>query len=103
MRRLAEEIIKKGKVCLAAYEDTGLTPEQIKEMDRLYAEKCEEVVALKKQIEREKTAKMYVLGGDKPGVPEEVLCPKCEHFFGYKNNFKKSNYCPNCGQKMKWD
>jgi hypothetical protein len=28
---------------LAAYEDTDLTPEQIKEMDRLYREKCEEL------------------------------------------------------------
>lgn len=32
---------------LKAYEDTGLTPEQIIEMDRLYAEKCREVAMLK--------------------------------------------------------
>lgn len=32
---------------LKAYEDTGLSPEQIVEMDNLYAEKCREVAALK--------------------------------------------------------
>lgn len=28
---------------LAAYEDTGLDPEQIRELDELYAEKCKEL------------------------------------------------------------
>lgn len=32
---------------LAAYEDTGITPEQVHEMDRIYAEKCREVAGLK--------------------------------------------------------
>lgn len=32
---------------LKAYEDTGLSPEQLVEMDNLYAEKCREVAALK--------------------------------------------------------
>ena len=32
---------------LKAYEDTGLSPEQIIEMNRLYAEKCREVAMLK--------------------------------------------------------
>lgn len=32
---------------LKAYEDTGLLPEQIIEMDSLYAEKCREVAELK--------------------------------------------------------
>lgn len=31
---------------LSGYEKTGLTPDQIVEMDRLYREKCEEVAAL---------------------------------------------------------
>ncbi len=34
---------------LGEYEDTGLTPEQIREMDKLYREKCEEVNELKKE------------------------------------------------------
>lgn len=36
---------------LSEYEDLGLTPEQIKETDKLYLEKCEEVNDLKKEIE----------------------------------------------------
>lgn len=33
---------------LAEYEDIGLLPEQIKEVDRLYAEKCKELAEQKK-------------------------------------------------------
>lgn len=33
---------------LSDYEDTGLTPEQIKEMDMLYLEKCKELAKYKK-------------------------------------------------------
>lgn len=33
---------------LAEYEEIGLTPEQIREVDKLYAEKCKEVAELKK-------------------------------------------------------
>lgn len=32
---------------LAEYEDTGITPEQIREIDRLYAEKCKELAKCK--------------------------------------------------------
>lgn len=35
---------------LAAYEGIGLTPEQIREVDRLYAEKCREVAMLKGEL-----------------------------------------------------
>lgn len=34
---------------LAKYENTGLTPEQICEMDELYREKCRKVTELRKQ------------------------------------------------------
>jgi len=33
---------------LKKYEDTGLMPDQIQELDRLYLEKCQEVTELKK-------------------------------------------------------
>lgn len=33
---------------LKAYEDIGLTPEQLLEVDRLYSEKCREVAELKR-------------------------------------------------------
>lgn len=35
---------------LAAYEDTGLTPKQIIQMDKLYQEKCEELAELQKEV-----------------------------------------------------
>lgn len=41
---------QKGIDRLADYENTGLMPEQIIEMDRLYAEKCREVAMLKGEL-----------------------------------------------------
>ena len=38
---------------LAAYEDLGVTPEQIREIDKLYAEKCREVAELKKKLSKQ--------------------------------------------------
>ena len=35
---------------LARYEDLGVTPDQIREIDKLYLEKCEEVNGLKKEM-----------------------------------------------------
>ena len=45
-----EEMLKILKIgnALKEYEDLGLTPDQIREVDRLYAEKCKEVAELKK-------------------------------------------------------
>lgn len=37
---------------LTAYEDTGITPEQIREIDRLYAEKCKELAGYKQAEEQ---------------------------------------------------
>ena len=34
---------------LAEYEDIGLTPEQLLEIDKMYSEKCREVAELRKQ------------------------------------------------------
>lgn len=34
---------------LAKYENTGLEPDQIREMEKLYQEKCQEVAELKKR------------------------------------------------------
>lgn len=35
---------------LAAYEDIGLTPDQLRQMDQLYREKCEELARYKAAI-----------------------------------------------------
>lgn len=42
---------------LSQYEELGVTPEQIREMDRLYAEKCRETAELKRRIERMETSR----------------------------------------------
>ena len=55
MNRLKEEK-------LAQYEGLGLTPDQIREVDRLYLEKCKEVSELRKS----------------PWIPVTERLPKCE-------------------------
>lgn len=39
---------------LARYRATGLTPEQVVEMDKLYLEKCRELNETKKKIEEQR-------------------------------------------------
>ena len=46
-RNTMDEILDR----LASYEDLELTPEQIREIDRLYTSKCEEVAELQEKIE----------------------------------------------------
>jgi len=41
---------------LKQYEDLEITPEQVREMSRLYQEKCEEVDRLEKEIEKLKNS-----------------------------------------------
>jgi hypothetical protein len=43
-------ILQDISVKLKAYEDIGLTPEQLLEIDKMYYDKCEEVSELKKQL-----------------------------------------------------
>lgn len=45
-------IVPKMYCGLAKYEDIGLTPEQIREVDKLYTEKCEELAKYKKLEEQ---------------------------------------------------
>ena len=47
---------------LASYEDLGLKPEQIRKVNRLYSEKCRDVVELQKS----------------PWIPVTERLPKCE-------------------------
>lgn len=46
----AECPIQKVFAQLAKYEATNLTPEQMIEIDRIYAEKCKEVAELEKKV-----------------------------------------------------
>lgn len=61
-RRKYEE----NTIRLAEYEDTGLTPEQIREIDRLYEEKCKELTSMKAETEN------YI--NDQPKSGEWILC-----------------------------
>lgn len=75
---------------LSEYEDTGLTPEQIRQIDDLYAEKCREVAELRER--------------DTAKEPEEFdgywfKCPSCGNYAGGL----RGNFCHVCGQRLKWE
>lgn len=66
---------------LSRYEVTGLTPQEVQELK-----------------ERD-TAKNVVDYGD--DVPE---CPHCgSHHVYYYEEDMEYNYCPECGQRLKWE
>lgn len=69
---------------LAAYEDTGLTPEEVKDM-------CKDNDRIQKLIDRD-TAK---------GVDEEDCCPIC-NTYGKDDEGVQGKFCPNCGQRLDW-
>lgn len=85
---------------LGEYEDTGLTPEQIREIDRLYAEKCREVAELRQRD----TAKepQYEGDGYHDGdlICDTWICPNCGE--RYEVEYDIYDFCPKCGQKILW-
>lgn len=89
---------KKALIQLKRYEDTGLTPEQIQEIDRLYAEKCREVAELR---QRDTAILPENIKGNKKDNGRLLFgtCPKCKTRV---SNVEGGNYCQNCGQRLKW-
>ena len=85
---------------LSAYEDTGLAPEQIVEIDKLYAEQAKELAELKKI----RTPKKPTYEGDGYSDGEMVydtwICPCCDT--EYEVDYDEYDYCPNCGQAIDW-
>lgn len=80
---------------LKAYEDTGLTPELIREIDRLYAEKCREVAELR---QRDIAVKVKPIGVYHPAGYRVGMCPKCNAILrDYVNRF-----CGECGCRLEW-
>ena len=67
----------RGMCTLKAYEETGLTPEQIREIDRLYTEKCREVAELR---QRDTAILPENIKGNKKdnGRLRFGTCPKCK-------------------------
>ncbi len=54
---------------LADYEDIGLTPDQLREVDKLYLEKCKELAAYKKLEEQDLLLQLPCRVGDKLYLP----------------------------------
>lgn len=66
---------------LSAYEDTGLTPEQIRELK-----------------ERD-TAKVPIDADEDYGF---FTCPSCGEAIYASDDFESHKFCLNCGQRIKW-
>ena len=90
--------VRKRLEKLRPYEDTGLTPEQIREIDRLYTEKCQEVAELR---QRDTAILPENIKGNKKDNGRLLFgtCPKCKTRV---SNVEGGNYCQNCGQRLKW-
>lgn len=90
--------VRKRLEKLRPYEDTGLTPEQIREIDRLYTEKCREVDELQ---QRDTAILPENIKGNKKDNGRLLFgtCPKCKTRV---SNVEGGNYCQNCGQRLKW-
>lgn len=67
---------------LARYEDTNLTPEQIRELK-----------------ERD-TAKPPIDIEDNYGF---FVCPSCGNSIYASDDFKSHKFCLNCGQRIRWE
>ena len=67
---------------LKLYEDTGLTPEQIREL--------KERDTAKAPVDTDDEFDMYV-------------CPNCDMAIGTIGDKKAHKFCLNCGQKIRWE
>lgn len=78
-----EELVQR----LARYEDTGLTPEQVQQL---------------KERDTAKRPDYEGDGYDKEGnlIYDTWICPNCEEH--YEVDYDRYDFCPNCGQKIKW-
>ena len=85
---------KKALIQLKRYEETGLTPEQIRQIDRLYAEKCREVAELR---QRDTPVKVKPLEIYHPVGYRVGQCSKCENIVRDYMEF-----CFDCGCRLEW-
>lgn len=79
---------------LARYEDTGLAPEQIRQIDCMYAEKCREVAKLQ---QRDNPVKVKPLEIYHPVGYRVGQCSKCENIV---RDYMK--FCFECGCRLEW-
>ena len=76
------EFDKSVCVTLGKYEDTGLTPEQIREL--------KEWDTAKPPIDIEYNYGFFV-------------CPSCGNSIYASDDFESHKFCLNCGQRIKWE
>lgn len=78
-----DEILKTISLRLKHYEDTGLTPEQIREL---------------KERNTPKEA-IYEIYGDQGcgDQPDAWICPNCEAVYDVNDDY---DFCPDCGQMI---
>ena len=76
------EILKTISLGLKHYEDTGLTPEQIREL--------KERDTAKAPVDTDDEFDMYV-------------CPNCDMAIGTIGDKKSHKFCLNCGQRIRWE
>lgn len=66
---------------------------------------AEEVIkqteAMEKQVPQEPTFEGDGYAPDGTFVWDEWLCPRCRT--RYEVDYDDYNYCPNCGQRIKWE
>ena len=80
--------------CLEEYEDTDLTPEQIREL---------------KERDTAKIVNLIPFDGcdDDSDITYKAYCPICKRYIGilFKKGYKGKgdNFCRNCGQRLKWE
>lgn len=82
---------------LAEYENTDLTPQQIKDMQFCLREKSRECADLRRELQELKER-------DTAKTPVEFdghwyKCPRCGKYSGGL----KGNFCHMCGQRLKWE
>lgn len=82
---------------LGAYEDIGLTPEQLLEVDKMYTEKCREVAELKKKQTPMKPIKNRT---QEIRYTSAYSCPNCGGGFAGTGI---ADYCYHCGQRLDWE
>lgn len=87
---------------LQLYKDTGLTPDQLREIDKLYSEQAKELGEYKKlgtlEEVREAVEKQK---RKKPCTSNRCyVCPHCGLVTSLKT---KHNYCDACGQRISWE